>query len=306
MARKGRTQAGKLVTVTGSQVYVDVVNGTSGTKLFNTVNVLAVSPDSFGTEIADLANHYNQYRFTHLKFVYQPSAYNLRALTTDSHGSGVNNLFAFGFEPDGVPTFTVTYGSIAGLRSNIIVPVTGYDARQRNVLNAHCDSKKWYYTKDDLTDNGTIRQTIFGLLYGEAKTSITTSLTWGDIKIEYTIQFKDMCPTQGVTMVGLMREAALGKTHMLDKTLLMIKHAAAFGASRGVVTDDMLQNYTNEECIILGINRPFKAVAYPTDNRFVRAVDKLLVDMDEFESDSVFQEVDPAIVARVVASMRKL
>ncbi len=60
------------VTISGHQIYVDVKNGSNGTQLFTSNNIVPVSPDSFGTEIAELANHYNQYRFSRLIFEFKP------------------------------------------------------------------------------------------------------------------------------------------------------------------------------------------------------------------------------------------
>jgi hypothetical protein len=294
MARKKQGKSGKgsptskktgsTVRIVGHQVYSDITNGSSGTKLFNTVNVLPISPDSLGTEIADLANHYDTYQFQDLYFVYQPADYNLSSLATDSHGTGVANLFSFGYEDDGVPTFTVSYANITSLEHCLVTPVTGYQNRASNILKVKCRRDRWYFCKDNTGNDASSRQTTQGLLFAEAKFSISTSLNWGDIMIYYTVVFKDLCPTQGVSLTGLMREASLGRTPMLEKALLMIRHAAQFGAKQGKLTDEEASVYSNEECAILGITRTIARPIWPKDNAFVNLATALCDDLDEYET----------------------
>jgi len=288
-------KSGSSIRLVGHQVYTDITNGSSGTKLFNSANVLPISPDSLGTGVADFANHYDMYQFQDLYFVYQPADYNLSSLATDSHGTGVANLFAFGYEDDGVPTFTVSYPNITTLEHCLVTPVTGYQNRQSNILKVKCRRNRWYFCKDNTGNDASSRQTIQGLLFAEAKFSITTSLNWGDIMIYYTVVFKDLSPSQSVSLTGLMREASLGRTPMLEKALLMIRHAAQYGAKQGKLTDEEAIDYTNEECAILGIPRSYADPKWPMDNAFVNLATTLCEDIDEYETCSTLsiQKVPP-------------
>ncbi len=253
----------QVITISGHQNYVTVQNGSSGTQLFSgSTNVAVISPDSMGTQIADIANHWNQYRFTRLWFEYCPQDYNLMALGTDTHSSALSNLFAFGYEEDATLTFTITYDSISALQHSIAVPNVGYKNKNDNILKVSKLRNVWRWTKDDTTTDADARQTVQGLLYGEARTSITSSLDWGKMKVHYTIQFKDMCPTQGVTLSMLMKEASFGRTEYLKRVLLYIKHAAAYAEAKGDETKIDTSSYTNEECKLLGI------VRYPGPARF--------------------------------------
>ncbi len=217
-AKKGAT---KTVVISGHQMYIDVINGANGTKLFSAVNYQYVSPDSFGTQIAEHADRFNMYRFKKLVFEFKPTNYNLGS-SVSSFSSADSNLFAFGFEADAVQTFTVTFGSISQLKHSIVVPNVGYRNSTENRLYVRNPSAKWYYTKDDLSDNASSRQTISGLLYGECRSSITSSYTWGEIRVSYVVEFKDPCPTQGVTVSGLARELRLGKVAMLRNLLHVV------------------------------------------------------------------------------------
>jgi len=261
---RGAGQGDRIRTITGHQVYANVTNGASGTKLFNSANAIAVSPDSFGTEIADIANHFNQYRFTKLNFEFVPSLYNVT--TEGPTGSQSNNLFAFGFEADGEVTFTVTHSSISQLQHAIIVPAVGYKNRRENMLKTKLRDR-WYYTEDVITDSATIRWTIQGILYGEAFNTIVSSTNYGEIWVHYTVQFRDLCPNQGVTMHQLLREFRLGKTSRLEQFLRCLKHL-------GTDCPDPV-SLTNEELkIVTGHGRrPALAWAIAEDDGDVHSLD---------------------------------
>ncbi len=216
---RARTTGGNSYTgerthvIQGQQIYTTVQNGANGTKLFNTVNAVAVSPDSMGTSIAAIANRFNQYKFTKLQFIFKPSLYNVT--TEGPTGSQSNNLFAFGYESDGEVTFTVTHATISALQHAIIVPACGFRSDSQNTLRVR-PKDQWYYTEDVTTDSATIRFTIQGILYGEALTTIVTSTVYGEIWVKYTLHLRDMCSDQGVTLGSLVREARLGRTTELQ------------------------------------------------------------------------------------------
>lgn len=244
--RRANKSKSKTVIISGHQMYIDVINGSSGTKLFNAVNYQYVSPDSFGTQIAEHADRFNMYRFKSLIFEFKPTNYNLSS-SVSSFSSADSNLFAFGFEADAIQTFTITFGSISQLKHSIQVPNVGYRNPKDNRLKVGCPSSKWLYTKDNLTDDASARQTITGILYGEARTSISTSYTWGEIKVHYVVEFKDPCPTQGVTVAGLSRELRLGKVSMLRNLLHVVNCTMHAMNSESSDLEEYLKNLTNEE-----------------------------------------------------------
>ncbi len=264
-------------TISGQQVYATVVNGANGTKLFNTQNAIAVSPDSFGTEIADIANHFNQYRFTRLVFEFVPSLYNVT--TEGPTGSQSNNLFAFGFEADGEVTFTVTHSAISQLQHAIITPATGFKNRRDNMLRTVLKDR-WYYTEDVTTDSATIRWTIQGILYGEALTTIVSSTTYGEIWVHYTVQFRDLCPNQGVTVHQLLREFHLGKTDRWEGVIRSLQHLC------GECSADEL---SNEELKLLTGHGRKPALAWAPDDG---------------KSDVISLNDDPAIIEKLAQLLR--
>lgn len=234
-------------TIRGQQLYVAVTNGSNGTKLFGSANAVVVSPDSFGTEIADLANHFNQYKFTSLEFEYKPSLYNMTS--EGPTGSQSNNLFAFGYESDGEVTFTITHANIASLQHSIVVPASGYQNARQNTLVVK-PKDQWYYTKDNTTDSATIRFTIQGLLFGEAFTSISTSTTYGEIRVRYTVKFRDLCPTQGVTLTQLARELRMGRTTNLLMLTEVLEYIASGGKNLAMLSNESLH------CLKLPAEKP--------------------------------------------------
>ncbi len=309
MARSKRSKRGRrsdnseqVITIRGHQNYVSVVNGTSGTQLFTSTNVAVISPDSMGTQIADIANHWNQYRFTKLWFEYCPADYNLFAASGDSHSSAVSNLFAFGYEEDATLTFTITYDNINALQHSKSMPNVGFRNSGDNILKVNKLKDVWRWTKDDTSTDADARQTVQGLLYGEARTSISSSLDWGKIKVHYTIQFKDMCPTQGVTLAGLMNEARLGRCLMLRKILLFCKHAAAYAEVKGDVTKLDTTQYTNEECAILGIHRSLTPEIVGPSQDFISLLRQLEETEQEYE---VLQSRQPVKLAFPPSTMEK-
>ncbi len=246
--RTGGPYVGQVVrTISGQQTYVTVQNGANGTQLFTSTNAVAVSPDSFGTEVADLANHFNQYQFTKLWFYYKPVLYN--ATTAGPTGSQSNNLFAFGFEEDGQLTFSVSHNNIAALQHQIVVPCTGYAHDRDNILKVRLTRGKWYYTKDDTSNSANIRQTIQGLLMGEALRSITDATLYGEIVVRYTVKFRDLCPSQGVTLSTLIHEVRLGNTSTLEHLIRTLEAAARYESQRmkEVREDPILRGLRNEE-----------------------------------------------------------
>ncbi len=248
----------KVHTMSGHQIYSTVQNGSNGTQLFNSTNAVAVSPDSFGTTIAAIGNRFNQYKFTRLEFEYKPSLYNMTS--EGPTGSQSNNLFAFGYESDGEVTFTVTHGNVATLQHAMIVPASGYAARRDNTLRVR-PKDQWYYTENVTTDSATIRWTIQGILYGEALTSISTSTVYGEIWVRYTVQFRDLCPDQGVTLSSLMREARLGGSTQLRLVLTAVKHAVLAKNCAGELPKELAESLTNEEYrVIMGRGRPVAQV----------------------------------------------
>ncbi len=272
MKSKGRSGGGRnpyvgqqVRTIHGQQSYVTVQNGSNGTQLFTSTNAVAVSPDSFGTEIADIANHYNQYQFTKLVFEYKPVLYN--AITSGPTGSQSNNLFAFGFEEDGQLTFTVTHNNIAALQHQIVVPATGYMQRAANKLTVRLTRSKWYYNKDDTSSSATIRQTIQGILYGEALRSITDVTLYGEIIVRYTIRFRDLCPSQGFTLSGILRELRLGSTSTLEQMLKTVEVAARYESKQfeQVDKDPELRGLTNEEYMLITGHGRSPALPMTTD-----------------------------------------
>ncbi len=257
-------------------MYIDVINGANGTKLFSAVNYQYVSPDSFGTQIAEHADRFNMYRFKNLIFEYKPTNYNLTS-AVGSFSSADSNLFAFGFEADSVQTFTVTFGSISQLKHSIQVPNVAYRNSKENKLHVPNPSPKWYYTKDDLSDNASSRQTIAGILYGEARNSITSSYTWGEIKVHYVVEFKDPCPTQGVTVSGLSRELRLGKVTMLRNLLHVVNCVIHSSNKDSESLQDYLDSLTNEEYLFVqGRGRTLQAPVQRADAVDIRGVAKEL------------------------------
>ncbi len=249
-------------TLQGQQIYTVVQNGANGTQLFTSTNVIAISPDSIGGEVADLANHFNQYKFTRLVFTYKPVLYT--AETTGPTGSQSNNLFAFGYESDGQQTFTVTHGAVAGLQHAIIVPAQGYRADRDNMLRVR-PKDQWYYTKDDTTSSATIRQTIQGLLFGEALRSITDVTLYGEIWVRYTIKFRDQCPTQGVTMAAMVKELKMGITHNYELLLRAARHAASYCVD--TLSQEEIDRLSVEEHLLLfGTGRAVRNPALSKQN----------------------------------------
>lgn len=267
---RGESVVGDVVTLRGQQNYVQVKNGASGTQLFTSNNIVQVSPDAFGTRVAELANAYNMYRFSRLDIEYKPLNYN-EISANDDFTAGVpnalsSNLFAFGYEDDGVLTFTVTYDSISQLRYNIITPIQGYASRNDNRLRVRpAMGDKWYYCKNDTTTDADIRQTIQGTLFGESKQAFgSTAYLWGDIHINYTIHFKEACPTQGVTISTMIKELALGKLDKFKSMLKRVNHVVLHNIYSGVIPQNVLDSYTNEEYYeILGKHRTH--LIQPTD-----------------------------------------
>lgn len=268
-------------TIRGHQKYANVQNGSSGSQLFSGTNIVALSPDSMGTEVADLANHFNQFCFTKLGIEYVPSKYSQASLAADSTNTGLNNIFAFGYENDSVPTFTVTFDNICALQHMIVTPTVGYRVRGMNTLRVSRIPLKWYYTKDNTTNDASTRQTIQGLIYGEARTAITTVTDYGVLIIHYEIKFRDLCPTQSVTLTALIREARLGRTTALSKLSLMIKHAALQSKFKGALPPDILATYSNEECKMLGIERPL----FPPDWGADEAISNMIALSERLTSD---------------------
>ncbi len=248
--RPRKARGSKYVTLSGHQQYIDVTNGASGTKLFSAVNYQYISPDSFGTQIAEHADRFNMYRFKSLTFEYCPTNYCLTT-TTGSWSSADANLFAFGFEADAVQTFTVTFGSISQLRASKVVPPVGFRNPSDNMLHVKPSGGKWYYTKDDLTSGASSRQTICGLLYGEARTSMSSSNQYGEIRVHYVVQFKDPCPTQGVTVSGLARELRLGKVSMLRNLLHVVNCSMHHNNGESSDLEQYLSTLTNEEYLFV-------------------------------------------------------
>jgi len=274
--KRGRKGGSNTVTIAGHQQYIDVTNGASGTKLFSAVNYQHCSPDSFGTQIAEHADRYNMYRLKKLVFEFKPTNYMLTS-TVAGLSSIDSNLFAFGFEADAVQTFTVTFGSIAQLRHSIIVPPCGYRNSSENRLHIRNPSPKWYYTKDDLSDNASSRQTICGLLYGEARSSMSGSYQWGEIRVSYVVEFKDPCPTQGVTVSGLARELRLGKVSML-RNLLHVVNCTVHSKNRDSGSlKDYLESLSNEEFLfVTGHGRTVVPPPPETDALDIQSVAKEL------------------------------
>jgi hypothetical protein len=257
-------------------MYSDVKNGSSGTKLFDSVNYKYISPDSFGTQIAEHADRFNMYRFKSLYFEYKPTFYCLQS-TVATLSSIDSNLFAFGFEADSVQTFTVTFGSISQLRHSIQVPSVGYRTERENRLIVKLPPSKWYYTKDDTSDNASSRQTICGILYGEARDTISSQYTFGEIKVHYVVEFKDPCPTQGVTVSGLARELRLGKVTMLRNLLHVVNCTIHSSNQDSDSLKDYLASLTNEEYLfVTGVGRTLQAPVQRADTVDIRGVAKEL------------------------------
>ncbi len=274
--RRARGSSNKIVVIAGHQMYIDVINGANGTKLFNAVNYQYVSPDSFGTQIAEHADRFNMYRFRSLIFEYKPANYSL-STTIGSASSADSNLFCFGFEADAIQTFTVTFGSVAQLKNSIQVPNIGYRNQKENKLKVRNPSPKWYYTKDNLSDDASSRQTVTGILYGEARSSITTSYNWGEIKVHYVVEFKDPCPTQGVTVSALARELRLGKVTMLRNILHVVNCSMHANNSEATDLVNYLKKLTNEEYLfVTGHGRVLEPPKPTPDRLDVSAVAKEL------------------------------
>lgn len=270
---------GKGTVISGHQIYSTVQNGAAGTKLFNSVNYQLLSPDGMGTQIAALANQYNQYRFTRLDIEYKPLNYGM-ICANDDFNSGVpnansSNLFAFAYEEDASATFTVTHNSLSQIHDMIIVPLQGYTNRGSNIIHVRNLGSKWYYTKDDTTNSASSRQTIQGTIYGEALTSITSSNQWGELVVHYTVKFKDACPTQGVTLSHLLREVSLGKSYNLHILLKAVQHAVQFQNAKP--PQSVLDSYSNEEyAAILGSPRVLRTpLEKDTMNETIELVSQL-------------------------------
>jgi hypothetical protein len=216
------------------------------------------------------------YRFKSLIFEFKPTFYSLTS-TVATLSSVDSNLFAFGFEADSVQTFTVTFGAISQLRNSIQIPSVGYRREEENRLIVKSPSRKWYYTKDDTSDNASSRQTICGILYGEARDSISSQYTFGEIKILYVVEFKDPCPTQGVTVSGLARELRLGKVTMLRNLLHVVNCTIHSSNKDDESHHEYLANLTNEEYLfVTGVGRTLQAPVQRADTVDIRGVAKEL------------------------------
>jgi len=288
----GKSQIGdyreQIKTIRGHQNYTNIQNGANGTQMFNVTNAIPLSPDSLGTQVADLANHFNQYRFLKIGIEFMPSRYVFRGADADTANTELRNLFAFGYEDDGVPTFTVTFDNISTLQHQLITPVSGWPSRKQNTLQINIGKKgRWYYTKDALSTDPAIRQTVQGIIYGEARSSISDATDYGKMQVHYEIQFKDLCPTQSVTLAALVKEAQLARTDVLTKLVSMLKHAGLLAKFKGQLPPDMLAKYTNEECHMFGIDRPLVVHSWPDNcDEYLNMLGGVLAEVDDFSAES--------------------
>jgi hypothetical protein len=255
--RNGHTEArgNGQVRLSGTEILTPVQNGAGNIAIFAGATTIPISPDQMGQRVAEMADLYNQYRFVRLSFTYVPAYYQGGYVPTAQS----TNLFAFGYEDDGVLTITPTFNNVAQLRHNITTPALGYQMRSQNTLRCTSLSKKWYYTKNDTATDADIRQTIQGLLYGTAQSNITNVTIYGVIHVAYVVDFKEQCPTQGVTLERVYREFRLGKSSLVRNLLSNLQLMATTLAKdpKPPLTAEHLKILTNEQYrIVLGRPRP--------------------------------------------------
>jgi hypothetical protein len=189
-----------------------VNNSGGGTGIIATGNAYGISPDSIGGTLAALGDRYTKFFFSRLVFEFVPYQPN----STDGHG------FAFGFNPEGIAEFAVSFSSVSTLEHSMVLPMTGFlGGPDMNCLEVRPSRKSnpWFWNEDDTATSAGQRQTFQGILYGVSDTAITNATTWGTIWCHYVVEFCDITPDQGFTLRSMRRMCRDGKSGDLVRVL---------------------------------------------------------------------------------------